>query len=93
MSSRVCLYLLNIYHFTYTLSHLHTEAHTHKHTCTISTQEEWRQPGTESWLRGAEERLLIETKALHTQKKCQKKPDIHESEEKGSSTKSFQQSY
>jgi len=39
-------YLLNIYHLTYTFSHGHTEAHTHKHTCTISTQEEWRQPGT-----------------------------------------------
>jgi len=56
-SSRFCLYLLNIYHFTYTFSHVHTEAHTHKHTCTISTQEEWRQLGTGAWLRGAEERL------------------------------------
>ena len=44
-------------HFTYTFSHAHTEAHTHKHTCTISTQEEWRQPGTGAWLREAEERL------------------------------------
>ena len=56
-SSRFCLYLLNIYHFSYTFSHAYTEAHTHKHTCTISTQEEWRQPGTGAWLRGAEERL------------------------------------
>jgi len=56
-SSRFCSYLLNIYHFTYTFSHAHTEAHTHTHTCTISTQEEWRQPGTGAWLRGAEERL------------------------------------
>ena len=47
----------NIYHFTYTFSHAHTEAHTHKYTCTISTQEEWRQPGTGAWLRGAEEGL------------------------------------
>ena len=35
---------------TYTFSHAHTEAHTevltHKHTCIISTQQEWRQPGT-----------------------------------------------
>jgi len=46
-----------IYHFTYTFSEAHTEAHTHKHTCTIRTQEEWRQPGTGAWLRGAEERL------------------------------------
>ena len=56
-SSRFCLYLLNIYHLTYTFSHVHTEAHTHKHTCTISTQKEWRQPGTGAWLKGAEERL------------------------------------
>ena len=55
-SSRFCLYLLNIYHFTYTFSHAHIEAHTNKHTCTISTHEEWRQPDTGAWLRGAEER-------------------------------------
>jgi len=55
--SRVCLYLLNTYKLTYTFSHAHTEAHTHKHTCTISTQEEWRQPGTGALLREAEERL------------------------------------
>jgi len=76
-SSRFCLYLLNKYHFIYTFSLARTEAHTHKHTCIISTQEEWRQPGTGAWLRGAEERLLLETKALHTRKKggeiCQKK--------------------
>jgi len=56
-SSRLCLYLLNIYLFTFTFSHAHTDAHTHKHTCTISTQEEWRQPGTGAWFRGAEDRL------------------------------------
>ena len=39
-SSRSCLYLLNINHFTYTFSHAHVEARTHKHTCIISTQEE-----------------------------------------------------
>jgi len=27
--ARFCLYLLNIYHFTYTFFHAHTEAHTH----------------------------------------------------------------
>ena len=64
-SSQFCLYLLNIYHFTCTFSQAHTEAHTHKHTCTISKQEEWRQPGTGAWRRGAEERLLFETKTLH----------------------------
>jgi len=80
-SSRFCLYLLNIYHFTYTFSHAHTEPHTHKHTCTISTQEEWRQPGTGAWLREAGERLLLKT--LQQQKKnVRKKTDIHESKEK-----------
>jgi len=83
MSSQFCLYLLNIFHFTYSFSHAHTEAHTHKHTFIISTQEEWRQPGTGAWLRGAEEMPLLETKALHTHKKggkqCQKKTNIHES--------------
>ena len=59
-SSRFCLYLLNVFHFTYTFSYAHTEAHTHKHTCTIGTQQEWRQPGTGAWLRAAEERLLLE---------------------------------
>jgi len=34
-SSRSCLYLLNIYQFTYTFSHSHIEARTHKHTCGI----------------------------------------------------------
>ena len=53
---------------TYTISHARAEAHTHKHTCTISTQEEWRQPGTGAWLRGANEGPLLETKALHTNK-------------------------
>ena len=55
-SSRFCLYLLNIYHFTYTFSN--TEAHTHKHTCIISTQEEWRRPGTGAWSGEAEEGVL-----------------------------------
>jgi len=60
-----------------------------KHTCIISTQEEWRQPDTGAWLRGAEERLLLKTKALHTQKKegekMSEKTDIHESKVKVSS--------
>ena len=54
-----CLYLLKIHHFTYTFSHAHTQAHTHKHTCTISIQEEWRQPGTGACLRWAEESLCF----------------------------------
>jgi len=55
----------------------------------ISTQEDWRQLGTGAWLRGADERLLLETKPLHTHKKggkrakkCQGNPDIHESKRK-----------
>ena len=71
-SSRFCLYFLNIHYFTYTFLHAHTEAHTHKHTCIISAQEKWRQPGTGAWLTGAEERLLSETKAFHKHKKGQK---------------------
>ena len=72
-SSRFGLYLLNICHITYTFSHAHTEAHTHKHICIISTQEEWQQPDTGAWLRGAEERLLLETNLAHTQKRGKKK--------------------
>ena len=45
-SSRFCLYLLNVYQ--------HIQRH---NTCTIRTQEEWRQSGTGAWLRGEEESL------------------------------------
>jgi len=90
-SSRFCLYLLNIYHFTYTFSYAHAEARTHKHACIISTQEQWRQPDSGAWLRGAKERLLLETKALSTQKEqkgqnMSEKIDVHESKRKNSST-------
>jgi len=51
-----------------------TEAHTLKHTCIISTQEEWRQPGTGAWLGGAEERLFVRDQGLeHSKKHCQQK--------------------
>jgi len=56
-SSRFCSYLLNMYFFTCKFSHTDTEAHTNKHTGTISTQEEWPEPGTGAWLSGAEKRL------------------------------------
>ena len=79
-SSQFCLYLLNMYHFTYTFSHAHTEAHTHKLTCTISTQEEWYQPGTGAWLRGAKERLCW--RPCTYKKRKSGKTDIHESTEK-----------
>jgi len=56
----------------------------------VSTQEEWRQQGTGAWLEGAEKRLLLETKALHTRKKGKRekkrksseKNDIHECKQK-----------
>ena len=41
-----CLYLLYITYLTYTFPQAHTEAHTHKHTWIISTQERWRLPDT-----------------------------------------------
>jgi len=54
---------VDIYHCDYTFLHAHIEAHTHKHTLMISTQEGWRQPGTGAWLEGAEERFLLGIKA------------------------------
>jgi len=62
MSSGLFIFV-DIYHFNYTFSHAHIEAHALKHTCMISTQEEWRQPDTGAWLGGAEEMFLSETKA------------------------------
>jgi len=76
-SSQFCLCLLNIYHFAYTFSHAHTKTHTHKHICMISTQEEWRQPGTGAWLRGAEETLSLKSKACtHTKKRREKYQNV-----------------
>jgi len=80
---------MNIYHLTYTFSHAHTDAHTHKHTCVSSTQEAWQQPGAGAWLGGAEERLLLETKVLHTQTKNVRKSDIHQSKKKIRAHKAF----
>jgi len=71
---------------------MHIQRYTHKDTCIIGTQKEWRQPDTAAWLTGAEERPLLETKALHThkmgikRKKRSEKTDIHESNEKDLST-------
>ena len=56
---------VNIYHSNYMFAHTQTEAHTHEHTGSIiSTQEEWRlgQPGTGTWLGGAEERFSVRDK-------------------------------
>jgi len=54
---------VDIYHIEYIFSHAHIEAHTHKHTCMISTKEERRQPDTGACLGGVKERFLLETKA------------------------------
>jgi len=62
----VLLIFFNMYHFTYTFSHAHIEAHTYTHTCMICTQEIWRQAGAGAWSGGAEQRLLFKTKASHT---------------------------
>ena len=69
---------------TYTFSHAHTEAHTHKHTCTISTQEEWRQPGTGAWLDRRKKGFGGDLAHTHTKnkKKIKNKTDIHESKRK-----------
>jgi hypothetical protein len=68
-SSRFGFSLLNIYHFmhifTFTYRGKHTQAHD---TCIISKQDEWRQLGTATWLKGAREILLWETMGLHTHK-------------------------
>ena len=56
-SSRVSLYLL-IFITLPTQFIMQIQRHTHKNTFMTSTQEEWRQPGTGAWLKGAEERLL-----------------------------------
>jgi len=45
-------------------------------TCVISAEEEWRETCTGAWLEGAEERVLLKTKAWHTQKKMAAHRDL-----------------
>jgi len=59
----ILLTFFDIYQFNIILISAHVETHTHKHTCTFSGQEEWRQQGTGAWLGGARERILLQTKA------------------------------
>jgi len=66
---------LYLHIFTHTFRGTHTQAHID--WCTISTQEEWRQPGTGAWLRGAEERLCY--RPCTHKKKMSENPDTHES--------------
>jgi len=42
----VLLNFVGIYRFNYTFSCVHIEAHTHKHMCMMSVQDEWRESGT-----------------------------------------------
>jgi len=80
-SSRVCLYLL-IFITLHTQFHTHIQRHTHTstHVWPAHWQEEWQQPGTGAWLGGAEERLWLETKALHTHKKEKEKKNVRKSD-------------
>jgi len=86
MSSRFCLYLLNIYHLTYTFSRAHTEAHTHKHTWQSAHKRngdnQAQKPGWERRMKS----FVRDLAHTHTQKKFRNKPDIHESKRKDSST-------
>ena len=71
-SSQFCLYLLNIYHFTYTFSHAHTEAHTHTSTHVQSAHKrngdnQAQEPGWEGWKKSFLRDLA------HRKKKCHKK--------------------
>jgi len=51
----VLLIFVEIDYCNHTFSHARIEAHTHKHACMISAQEEWREPGPGAWLGGVEE--------------------------------------
>ena len=83
-SSRFCLYLLSIYHFTYIFSHAHTKAHTYKHTCTICNTRGMSTIRQRSLVERGGRKALLETLHKHKKngKKCPKNPDIHESQEK-----------
>jgi len=63
-SSRIYLYSLIFITFLHAL----IEAHTHKHTYMICTQEEWQQPGTGAWLGRAEEGFVKDNSLSHTKK-------------------------
>jgi len=79
-SSRFCLYLLNIYHFTYTFWHAHTETNTQAHMYNQHTRGMATTRHRSLVERGGRKALL---ETLHThQKQMSGKPDIHESKEK-----------
>jgi len=93
-SSRFCLYLLNIYHFSYTFLNAHTEAHTHsthvqsahkKNGDTFHVGYLQLQPRDKKRL-PAGHRSLVERggrkallETLHTKNKMSEKTDIRES--------------
>ena len=64
----VLLMIVNIRHFTYTLSHAHTEAHTHKHTYRgMATTRRSSLVG-----RGGRKAFVRDKGLVHTKKKLQK---------------------
>ena len=65
-SSQFCLYLLNIYHFTYTFSHAHTEKHTQAHMYNQHTRGMATTRHRNLVERGGRKALL---ETLHTPKK------------------------
>ena len=70
-SSRFCLYLLNICHFTYTFSHAHTEAHTHKDTLYNQHTRGMATTSHRSLVERSGRKALLET--WHTKKKMSDK--------------------
>jgi len=86
-----------LHNFTYKFRSIHTQAHIYnQHTKEVVTTRH------KSLVERGEEKLLFETKALHThkkggkrkrKKKMSEKSDIHEFKEKDSNTYSFRQSY
>ena len=73
-SSRFCLYLLNIRHFTYTFSRAHTGADIHKNTCIIMLIQHTRGMATirhRSLVERGERKTFV--RDLAHQKKMKKK--------------------
>jgi len=80
-SSQVCLYLLDIYHFTYTFSHAHTDAHTQAHMYNQHTRGMVTTRHRSLVERGGR-KALLETLQTHKNKNMFKTTDIHDFKEK-----------
>ena len=84
--SQFWLYLLNIYHFTYTFSHTHTERHTHMYNQHTRGMETTRY---RSLVERGGRKSLLETLYTHTHTHTQNvrnKTNFHESKRKDSIT-------